>query len=277
VLAHEQREGSGQEIASAHWIDVPGGRLHVREAGKGPLVILLHGWTLDWRIWLPQLPLTRNMRLVMPDRRGFGRSTAPANLYAERADLDIIAGHFGCEIFSIVGLSQGAAVALGYARTHPARIAALALVGTPPHGLVREPGDTAEIDRSALSELVRAGRLHDMMMQWRNHPLTQVAPHGLELVNSIFEGYDGRDQLVDQNALAFSTADLCSLTMPVLAMAGENDSLWRRQVADYIGANVPQGSTEIIQAAGHLANIDQPETINALLAAFLDAHHQQGN
>ena len=272
MLASRQHERSGGEIAESHWVDVDGGRLHVRVAGVGPLVILLHGWTLDWRIWVPQLALS-NVRLVMPDRRGFGRSTAPPMLSAERDDIDRIANFFGERHFALIGLSQGAAVALDYARTGSDRLSAMSLIGAPLHAVVPEPGDTPEIDRSAYAELVRNGRLDDMMALWRGHQLTQVRPDAQIMVDDILNAYDGRDQRVDQEPLHFAAQDIAALAVPILAIAGARDSMWRRQVADYVGKNAPKGHCEIIPNAGHLANVDAAVHVNGLLQNFLNTYH----
>ena len=276
MLVPDQREGSDQQIAETHWVNVEGGQLHVRTSGNGPLVILLHGWTLDWRIWLPQLPLARNMRLVMPDRRGFGHSTAPPQLTAERTDIDAIADHFGASNVSIIGLSQGAAVALDYACSHPQRLNSVVLIGAPLHNVVPELNDLPEIDRTAYSALVRAGKLTEMLAEWLRHPLTQVSNDGQHLLDQILADYDGRDQMVDQEPLAFLHSDIAGLAMPVLAIAGETDSRWRQKVALFIGTHVAHGTTEIIHSAGHIANIDQPQTVNMLLEKFL-SQHQKGN
>ena len=272
MLASRQHEGSGGEIAESHWVDVDGGQLHVRVAGAGPLVILLHGWTLDWRIWVPQLALS-DVRLVMPDRRGFGRSTAPPMLSAERDDIDRIANFFGERHFALIGLSQGAAVALDYARTGSDRLSAMSLIGAPLHAVVPEPGETPEIDRSAYADLVRNGRLDDMMALWRRHPLTQVTPGAQIMVDDILNAYDGRDQRVDQEPLHFAAQDIAALAVPILAIAGAQDSIWRRQVADYVGTNAPHGHCEIIPNAGHLANVDAAAAVNGLLQGFLNTYH----
>lgn len=271
MLASRQHEGSGDNIAETHWVQVAGGQLHVRAAGRGPLVIFLHGWTLDWRIWLPQLALL-DVQIIMPDRRGFGRSTAPPSLKLETDDVLKITDHFGAKDFALVGLSQGAAVALDTARSHKERVKALSLIGAPLHHLMPEPADAPEIDRAAFAKLVRAGRLHDMMAQWMRHPLTQVASAGRKTLQHILADYDGRDQLVDQDSLVFSAQDIASLSMPVLAMAGAHDSDWRKQVARYIGGHVHNGQIEIIADACHLANVDQVVTINRLLQNFLNTH-----
>jgi pimeloyl-ACP methyl ester carboxylesterase len=276
VLVPYQSEGSDQQIAETHWIDVEGGQLHVRTSGDGPLVIFLHGWTLDWRIWLPQLPLAKNIQLVMPDRRGFGRSTAPPQLTAERGDIDAIADHFGASKLAVIGLSQGAAVALDHARSRPERLDAVALIGAPLHNVVPEPNDAPEIDRAAFSAMARGGKFPEMLAEWQRHPLTQVSNQGQRLLDQILSDYDGRDQMVDQEPLTFSNTDIAGLAMPVLAIAGETDSPWRQQVARFIGTTAPHGKAEVIPNAGHIANIDRPEIINTLLKEFL-SQHQKGN
>lgn len=263
-----QREGSDHDIADVRWIDVEGGKLPIRSIGSGPVVLFLHGWTLDWRIWLPQSALAQDMQIVFPDRRGFGGSTAPPLLAAERDDITAIADHFGAGRFALVGLSQGASVALDYARSNPERLNALILIGAPLHGLVPDTDNVAEIDRPALSALVRAGRLPDMLSQWRRHPLTQVTEENRALLDEILCDYDGRDQLVDQGALDMSLSHLHSLPVPTLALAGEKDSTWRKQVAQFIGENTPHGVTQFVPDAGHLANVDQPEAVNALIRDF---------
>lgn len=272
MLASRQRTGSGDDIAESQWVSVPDGQIHVRSFGQGPLVVLLHGWTLDWRIWQPQMSLP-GFTFVMPDRRGFGQSTAPACLLAERDDILKIADHFGAPEFALVGLSQGAGVALDCARSHPERVKAVGLIGAPLHQLVPEASDPPEIDRIAFAKLVRAGKLTEMLAQWKAHPLTQVVPTGQALVNDILADYDGRDQLVDQDPLHFRVQDIGGMAMPVLALAGAQDSDWRKQVAHYIGSHVQHGQTKIIANAGHLANVDQSEAVNLQLLNFLNAHH----
>jgi len=275
-LACRHQTGSDDDIADPHWVPVTDGDVHVCATGTGPLVIFLHGWTLDWRIWLPQTDL-RGIRLAMVDRRGFGKSTAPPNLSREYEDVLKIADYFEADDFALVGLSQGAAVALDCARKFGARIRAIGLLGAPLHHLVPEPHGLPEIDRAALAGLVRDGRLGEMMKLWRQHELTQVGVHARELLDMILADYDGRDQMVDQVPLAFAAQDITTLTMPVLAIAGAQDSQWRRQVADYIAIHAPYGQCNIVPGAGHIVNVDAADAVNGLLQNFLNAHLTEGN
>src|SRR5689334_10247955 len=61
-------------------VDVNGTRLHFESRGSGPALLLLHGFTLDRRMWGPQLAtLSTSFRVVAYDARGFGRSALPTS------------------------------------------------------------------------------------------------------------------------------------------------------------------------------------------------------
>src|SRR5262252_7798607 len=62
------------------FINANGIRLRIAEEGRGPLVVLLHGWPESWYSWRHQLPAlaAAGYHAVAPDMRGFGRSDKPA-------------------------------------------------------------------------------------------------------------------------------------------------------------------------------------------------------
>ncbi len=64
------------------YVDVPGVRLHVAEAGEGSPILLLHGWPQHWWTWRKVIPaLAEDHRVICPDLRGFGWSEAPSGPY----------------------------------------------------------------------------------------------------------------------------------------------------------------------------------------------------
>ena len=255
-----------KEATASRDIDVGDGTLHVVAAGQGAEIVLLHGWTLDHRNWAPQLPLGNSGRLVMPDRRGFGQSTAPADLAREWQDIDHLVGS---DRFVLVGLSQGASVALDYARRRPDRLAGLVLVGAPLHGAVALDNKDDALPRSLYAALVAEGQLVAMKAEWRAHPLTQTALGARPLLAAMLDGYDGRDLRAPPSAIMITAADIAALPVPVLAVAGVQDTPWRRRVADFIGASAPLGQVALINRAGHLCNLDNPAEFNAVLADFV--------
>jgi pimeloyl-ACP methyl ester carboxylesterase len=118
---------------------VDGARLAYARLGSGPPLVKAANWLshleLDWRfdVWRHWLPLFgRRHTLVRYDARGNGLSDwAPPELTFERfvSDLATVFDAAGVERAPLVGLSQGASVAVAYAARHPERVSALILIG----------------------------------------------------------------------------------------------------------------------------------------------------
>src|SRR5262245_62489121 len=96
-------------------LEARGSRLHVRTAGEGPAVLLIHGWALDLDMWVPQFAaLAGRYRLIAFDRRGFGLSSGTPDIEEDLADIDELLARLAVERVAIVGMSTGARVALGW-------------------------------------------------------------------------------------------------------------------------------------------------------------------
>lgn len=253
-------------------VAVAGGRLPIAMAGDigsgGTPLILLHGWTLDHRMWRPQIEaLAASHFLVMPDRRGCGRSTAPPDLAREAEDVIAIADFLGFDRFALAGLSRGAVVALDVARRHGSRLTGLAVSGAPLPALV-EREEVIDLDR--FRTLAASGDLATLRAEWTQHPLMHThAPEAAALMAEILADYDGRDLLVPSEAPGLPREALAMLPMPVLAMTGAHDTPWRRACARALAATAPRAKHLEIAQAGHLANADNPAAFNAAVAAFL--------
>ncbi|WP_156255824.1 alpha/beta fold hydrolase, partial [Sandarakinorhabdus oryzae] len=158
-----------------HRIAVPGGDLIVEVAGQGPAIILWHGWTLDRRQWRGQAALADRFTLVAVDRRGFGESSAPADLAEEPADVARVAAALGLTRYHLVGLSQGGKVALAHAAgldaassrsaaARPAGLERVVVIGAPIDAELPVPPESVPVAEMAM--LARAGRLADMRQLW---------------------------------------------------------------------------------------------------------------
>ncbi len=249
-------------------VDVGDGVVPIAMAGDGPPLILLHGWTLDWRMWLPQVEeLARDFFLVMPDRRGFGRSTAPPDLASEADDIQTIADFLGFERFALLGLSQGAAIALDCAHRHGWRISSVIASGAPLPYLV-ERDEVIHLDQYEV--WAHAGELDKMREHWSAHELMRHDnPQTSALVDAILADYDGRDLLKPSLLKGVPKDALEHLPVPLLAMTGTGDSAWRRACAKALAGTVPRGAHGEVEAAGHLANLDNPQEFNRIVRDFL--------
>lgn len=249
-------------------VDVGDGVVPIHMAGDGPPLIMLHGWTLDWRMWLPQIDhLAKKFLLVIPDRRGFGRSTAPPDLAREAEDVNRIADLLGFDRYALLGLSQGGAVALDCAQRRGFRINALVISGAPLPALV-ERDEHIDLDR--YETLAQEGQMDVMRADWSQHALmAHENPETSMLVDVIVAEYEGRDLLAPSSLPGVPSNVLCRLPMPVLAMTGNGDSPWRRECAKALADVVPRGSHNLVERAGHLANLDNPAQFNRIVDRFL--------
>ncbi len=101
-----------------------GARLHVRILGRGQPIVLLHGFAMESRHWLPfAYPLATKYRVIMPDLRGFGRShelpfdkACVLSTYA--IDLESLFDQLQLTDIRLAGISMGALTALQYFRLY---------------------------------------------------------------------------------------------------------------------------------------------------------------
>lgn len=131
--------------------------LHVLEQGHGPLVVLCHGFPELAYSWRHQLPAIAGagFRVVAPDMRGFGRSSAPGNTEAYDvltlcADMTGLLDELGEEQAVFVGHDWGASLVWHLALIYPERVRAVAALSVP--FTPRAPAPPVEILRANLGE-----------------------------------------------------------------------------------------------------------------------------
>lgn len=262
------------------WVGVAGGRIAVEVSGTGPALILLHGWTLDRRMWAAQHgALSSRFQMVTLDRRGFGQSTAPFAPAHEGDDIVRIADALGLDGLALIGMSQAGSAAILCARQHRDRVAALVLQGI---SLADVPDTGPEDERIPLDSYTRwarAGRLGDLRAHWQRHALMAgLSGASRDRCMAMLVDYDARDLIAPAGpgAPGAGRDDVRDLPMPVLAITGARDTAWRRQVTQAAGSCAPDGRAVLIPGAGHLCNMTHPEAYNAEVKAFLltaAAHH----
>ncbi|RZV38226.1 MAG: alpha/beta hydrolase [Chromatiales bacterium] len=129
----------------------------VYEQGQGPPVVLLHGFpelAYSWRHQLPALA-DAGFRAIAPDQRGYGRTTAPADVSAYRvseliADVHGLLDALGLESAAFVGHDWGALLLWQMAMLAPDRIDSLAILNIPHYP--RTPVDPIDIMRDRFGD-----------------------------------------------------------------------------------------------------------------------------
>ncbi len=120
------------EPKDATFANVAGVRVHYVDRGKGPAVVLVHGFASSLETWSSMMPALekKGFRVIALDLKGFGWTDRPEGDYSPDAEAKLIYGLLdqrGVDRFALVAHSWGSSVALAAALQQPARVTRLAL------------------------------------------------------------------------------------------------------------------------------------------------------
>ena len=250
-------------------------RLRFVDEGAGPPIVFIHGWTLDLEVWNPQAAALKGLfRVIRYDRRGFGLSDGAPGFAADGEDLARLLDHLQPGPATLVGLSQGARVALAFALRFPERVAGLVLDGPPDE--IGDP-ETASDEDFSIAEyrtLVRMEGVEAFRRAWRAHPLMRLHSNDAgaqDLVDRMLARYPALDLIGPASSPAPPAgADaLARFRRPVLVVNGEFDTPIRRRVGEALARALPLAERVVVPRAGHLPNLDNTSAYNAAIQAFL--------
>ena len=251
------------------------------------LVLFLHGIGGNAENWKDQLnALGKSCAAAAMDIRGYGGSelgSRQTHIDDYCADIIRVMKHFGARKLVLVGLSMGSWIATSFAMRHPQLLAGIVLAGGCT-GMSEADAKERERFLKARSEPLAAGKTP-----------ADFASAVVDLIAGPSATKKQRDTL-HQSMASISSAtyldalncftrpmekfDFARIDCPVLLMTGEHDRLAPpdeiRQISlrlfDAVksAGKLPDICFEVIQDAGHLCNLEMPDTFNSLLAEFLD-------
>lgn len=258
------------------YLDTEGARLRYRDEGRGSPVIFVHGWTLDLEQWdFQAAALLSDFRIIRYDRRGYGLSTGSPSTNADCADLLTLYEHLDLGPAGLLGMSQGARVALQFATFHPERVSSLILDG-PPYLGPMNLATANDVPYQHYRGLAQTLGIAAFRREWREHPLVRLInpdPRANELLTRILARYPGRD-LTEPAAFAGDPVefDLASFDKPTLVFNGKFDSDSRKRFARHLMSQIPGAEYVEIPEAGHLSNLDNSPVYTDHLREFLKRH-----
>ena len=277
---------AGQPPIAARDAEVDGLKLHYLTAGKGPAVILLHGYTQTSRMWRPIIPrLAQKFTVIAPDLPGIGDSGVPKNgdgLDMKTAALRIhaLARQLGIQKASVVGHDIGLMVAYAYAAQFPAETEKLVVMDAFLPGVpgwepyynnpnlwhFRFHGPTPEALVAGREKIYFAYFWNDLAAD-KNHSVPEAdreayvaaysRPGRMRAGWAYFAAWP-------QTASDFAEMAKTKLTMPVLSIAGDKAS------ASTLMAQMKLVATDtkelVLKDAGHWVMEERPkETMDAIL------------
>lgn len=240
----------------------------------GPPLVLLASLGSDASMWRPQVrALGDTYRIVRLDARGHGRSTAPPGPY-RLADLggDVIAvlDGLGIEAAHVCGVSLGGLTALWLAINHPDRLLTLTAANTAAKVGTAE-GWQARIDAVTAHGL--AGIRDDVLARFFAPGYAEADPDGFAEAQQAFTTAD--DAGYSACCAALADADLREevggISVPTLVIGGDADVATPPPDAQWLHRAIPGSRLVILEGAGHLSNLDQPQRFTAALAEHIAA------
>lgn len=249
---------------------IDGGELVYEVSGDGPSLVLIHGFSLDMRMWAPQVEaLSRDHTVIRYDLRGFGQSSLPSGEYDHCADLDAHLAHLAVTKPILVGLSLGANIALRYATLHPDNVRALVLAapGLPGHAW-STPRPPEETRAYALAHGVEAGRKfwleHALFASLNDHPDAKAA---VQKIVGDYSGWHWRETDLQAPAAPI-IPQLGSLNVPTLVLSGVHDAQGYRDIAQVIAGAIPDCEISVLSDAGHMLNLEQADIFTDMVRRF---------
>jgi len=247
----------------------------VREIGKGPAVILVHGYPLDGAMWSGVArALSSQFRVLKPDLPGRGNTEAdaPAGIDGYADFLATIVDSLE-EPVGIAGFSFGGYISLALLKRRPERVRAIALVDS-------RAGADDDAGRAKRDETIAAVRANGLAPVLEAMPAKLLSPEGLaradllERVQRIISRQKPETVEADLAAMRDrpdSTGFLPEIGIPALVVVGERDVLTPPADSEAMAAAIPGAKLVTIPGAGHLAPMERPKAVAGALAEFFSA------
>ena len=256
---------------------VRGIELAYTDEGRGPAVVLLHGFPFDRSMWRGQVErLSGGFRVIAPDLRGHGETTLTDGVSTmEELAEDVVAllDELNVPRAVLCGLSMGGYVALALYRAHPERVRALVLADT------RTQADTEDARRAreenarrALSEGMQpiADAMLPKLLSTRTR---ESAPEVVARVREMMLGVkpEGAAAALRGMAVRRDQTDLLpTVDVPALVIVGSEDAITPPSDAEAMHALIEGSRLAVVEGAGHVSNVERPEEFDRALAEFLE-------
>jgi 3-oxoadipate enol-lactonase len=236
---------------------------------RGPMpIVFLHGVGSDKSAWRPQLlRFAHERRSIAFDYPGYGDSdpaTDGTTLDDYAAAILSAMSYLGVEKAHVCGLSLGAVVAIAMHHAAPDRMASLTLADS----FAEHPDGRAIYERSlAASENMRVlaeGRVDVLLAQPADpvvrseviETMARIDPAAYRIGAAAVWLADQRDR-----------AD--AIRVPTLVLCGAEDRITPPALSTALTKLIPAARCELIERAGHLSNLEQPDAFNTVVGAFI--------
>ncbi len=241
-------------------------------------VLMIHGFPLNNTMWDDQVAsLAHVARLITPDLRGHGLTEAtdisPYTMEMMATDCIHVLDSLDIDGPVVVaGLSMGGYIAFEICRRFPERVSGLILAATK----ASADTDEARANREASARMALDEGVHPVVSSLIPKLLAPAAyednPDLVEYLEEMMLSASAEGVAGAQLAMSLrpdSKGDLKYLQVPTLVVHGKEDQLIPVSEAEIMAEGIPGAKLELIEGAGHMVNMEEPEAFNEVVREFL--------
>jgi len=269
------------DLVEHGYADSGGVQIHYVTRGRGPLIVMLHGFPDFWYGWRQQIPLlARRHQVAALDLRGYNLSDHPEGVDQYGIgylinDVAAVIHDLGHERAIIIGHDWGGGIAWAFASLYPQMTEALIVLQTPhPRGLLRELRTNPEQQaRSAYARRFQEGGAHLTLNAEGLASLVRDPVARVRYVEA-FQRSDFEAMLNYYKAnyprAPYNDIPLPNVQAPVLIIHGMGDPFLlpagHNSTWDWVDGSV---SVETVPTAGHFIMEDQPDLVTRTIYRWL--------
>jgi len=260
------------------YAEVNGAKLYYEMTGEGEPIVLVHGFTLNLKMWGDQFKeFSQHYKVIRYDVRGFGKSSTPieGKPYSHYDDLKALLDHLGIREAHFIGLSMGGSIAIGFTLEYPEYVSSLITVDSSLDGF-NYSRDFLKWYLSLFMNAKEAG-VEATLEAFMNGPLfesTMRNPLAADKLRQIVRSYSGWSFLHDDpeiEPVPSPHTRLHEINCPTLVVVGEHDLPDFHNIADKINEEVPNSKKLVIPGVGHMSNLEDSKSFNKEILSFLES------
>ena len=244
--------------------------------GTGTPVVLLHGFPFNRTMWREQIEaLAERHRILALDLRGHGETSAttePATMEEMARDVSDLMEKLNMGRAAVCGLSMGGYVALALYRMFPLRARALVLADTRPAADTEEARANREVQAVKALQEGMAGIADAMLPKLLSPKTVARAPAVVARVREMILKTNPQGAASALRGMALrrdQTRLLSRVVVPTLILVGNEDAITPPADSELMRREIGGSRLEVIENAGHVSNLEQPEKFNSALTKFL--------
>lgn len=258
---------------AVRYLTAAGRTFAYREAGDGPLALLLHGFGMDSRMWDDVMSrVGTSRRCVALDLRGAGATSlgtdTPPPLEHHADDVAAVITALGEDTADIVGFSMGGFVLLALLHAHPGVVRSAAFVGT----RANADDDAARAGRDDLARTIVGQGRSAAFAVMSPKLVAERAPDIVRArLRTMFEDQPCEGLVAALHAIRERPDRLsvvAGVPIPVLVVAGDEDAFAPLELTTAVAETAPHGRLAVIAGAGHTTPLERPGEVAAALAEF---------